>query len=69
MTLAAWAFRTAGGVRSTEAPDTSNQADSIYRNGGNKGMLQLTKHGGGYVGAFGDGCRRVLEAMSSSPVR
>src|SRR3954449_7582398 len=36
-------------------PDTSNAADSIYRNGGNKGLLKLTKSGSGYVGAIAMG--------------
>ena len=30
-------------------PDTPNADDSIYRNGGNKGMLAMTKSGSGYV--------------------
>jgi len=36
-------------------PDTSNAADSIYRNGGNKGLLKLTKSGAGYTGAIAMG--------------
>jgi hypothetical protein len=31
-------------------PDTPNADDSIFRNGGNKGMLKLTKNGTGHVG-------------------
>jgi protocatechuate 3,4-dioxygenase beta subunit len=35
------------------APDTSDAADSIYRNGGSKGLLSLTKQAsGGYVGTI-----------------
>jgi protocatechuate 3,4-dioxygenase beta subunit len=34
-------------------PDTLNANDSIFRNGGNKGMLALTKSGTGYVGSIG----------------
>jgi hypothetical protein len=30
-------------------PDTSNAADAIYRNGGNKGMLAVHRHGAGYA--------------------
>ena len=36
-------------------PDTSNAADSIYRNGGNKGLLKLVKSGSGYVGSIAMG--------------
>jgi protocatechuate 3,4-dioxygenase beta subunit len=36
-------------------PDTSNAADSIYRNGGNKGMLKLAKSGSGYLGQIAMG--------------
>src|SRR3954466_9773017 len=36
-------------------PDTSNAADSIYRNGGNKGLLELTKSGSGYLGQIAVG--------------
>jgi protocatechuate 3,4-dioxygenase beta subunit len=36
-------------------PDTSNAADSIYRNGGNKGMLKLVKGGSGYIGSIATG--------------
>src|SRR3954453_14930773 len=36
-------------------PDTSNAADSIYRNGGNKGLLKLVRSGSGYVGAIAMG--------------
>jgi hypothetical protein len=32
-------------------PDTTNAQDSIFRNGGDKGMLALRKSGAGYVGA------------------
>jgi protocatechuate 3,4-dioxygenase beta subunit len=34
-------------------PDTLNANDSIFRNGGNKGMLALKKSGTGYVGSIG----------------
>jgi protocatechuate 3,4-dioxygenase beta subunit len=35
------------------APDTTDASDSIFRNGGSKGMLSLTKQpSGGYVGAI-----------------
>ncbi len=36
-------------------PDTLNAADSIFRNGGSKGMLSLAKSGGGYVGSIAMG--------------
>src|SRR3954463_1064366 len=36
-------------------PDTPNAADSIYRNGGSKGLLKLRKSGSGYVGAIAMG--------------
>jgi protocatechuate 3,4-dioxygenase beta subunit len=36
-------------------PDTSNAADSIYRNGGSKGLLKLAKSGSGYVGSIAMG--------------
>src|SRR3954468_17549738 len=32
--------------------DTRNAADSIYRNGGRKGLLSVRRHGSGYVGAI-----------------
>jgi protocatechuate 3,4-dioxygenase beta subunit len=38
--------------RHGKTPDTPNASDSIFRNGGGKGMLKLTKHGAGYVGAI-----------------
>jgi protocatechuate 3,4-dioxygenase beta subunit len=37
------------------APDTLNAADSIFRNGGSKGMLALAKSGTGYVGSIAMG--------------
>jgi protocatechuate 3,4-dioxygenase beta subunit len=36
-------------------PDTSNAADSVYRNGGNKGLLKLAKTGAGYTGSIAMG--------------
>jgi hypothetical protein len=33
-------------------PDTSNPADSIFRNGGSKGMLKLRRSGAGYLGSI-----------------
>jgi protocatechuate 3,4-dioxygenase beta subunit len=36
-------------------PDTPNASDSIYRNGGSKGILALKKSGGGYVGSISMG--------------
>jgi protocatechuate 3,4-dioxygenase beta subunit len=36
-------------------PDTPNASDSIYRNGGDKGMVKLTRNGTGYVGAVAMG--------------
>jgi hypothetical protein len=36
-------------------PDTLNPNDSIFRNGGSKGMLTLKKRGVGYVGSIGMG--------------
>ena len=36
-------------------PDTPNAADAIFRNGGSKGMLALTKTGSGYVGSIAMG--------------
>jgi hypothetical protein len=36
-------------------PDTLNAADSIFRNGGSKGMLTLAKSGAGYVGSIAMG--------------
>ena len=35
--------------------DTRNSQDSIYRNGGRKGLLTVRKHGGGYVGSIAMG--------------
>jgi protocatechuate 3,4-dioxygenase beta subunit len=37
------------------APDTTNAQDSIYRNGGRRGMLSLKKSGGGYIGSVSMG--------------
>ncbi|HEY2603592.1 MAG TPA: intradiol ring-cleavage dioxygenase [Thermoleophilaceae bacterium] len=34
------------------ARDTRNAADSIYRNGGSKGLLAMRRHGSGYVGSI-----------------
>jgi protocatechuate 3,4-dioxygenase beta subunit len=36
-------------------PDTLNAGDSIFRNGGSKGMLALTKSGSGYTGRIAMG--------------
>jgi protocatechuate 3,4-dioxygenase beta subunit len=36
-------------------PDTLNANDAIFRNGGSKGMLTLTRSGSGYVGAISMG--------------
>jgi protocatechuate 3,4-dioxygenase beta subunit len=36
-------------------PDTLNASDAIFRNGGNRGMLNLTRNGAGYVGAVAMG--------------
>jgi Dioxygenase len=35
--------------------DTRNAADSIYRNGGRKGLLSVRRHGSGYVAAIAMG--------------
>jgi protocatechuate 3,4-dioxygenase beta subunit len=35
--------------------DTRNAQDSIYRNGGKKGLLSVHKHGSGYVGSIAMG--------------
>ena len=40
------------------ARDTRNADDSIYRNGGSKGLLSMRKHGSGYVGAIAMGVHR-----------
>jgi len=37
------------------SPDTSNAQDSIFRNGGDKGMLSLKRSGSGYVGSIAMG--------------
>jgi hypothetical protein len=36
-------------------PDTTNAQDSIFRNGGDKGMLSLKRNGAGYIGAVSMG--------------
>jgi protocatechuate 3,4-dioxygenase beta subunit len=38
--------------------DVRNASDSIYRNGGQKGMLSLRKSGAGYVGSIAMGVHR-----------
>src|SRR3954465_3802883 len=38
--------------------DTRNARDSIYRNGGKKGVLSMRKHGSGYVGSIAMGVSR-----------
>jgi hypothetical protein len=35
--------------------DTRNATDSIYRNGGRKGLLAMRRHGHGYVGSIAMG--------------
>ena len=37
------------------APDTSNAADAIYRNGGNKGMVTIAPHASGYAATVAAG--------------
>jgi Dioxygenase len=32
-------------------PDTPNPSDAIFRNGGNKSILKVVRHGGGYAGS------------------
>ena len=39
-------------------PDTSNASDSIFRNGGSRSMLKLTRSGRGYVGTIAMGVQR-----------
>ncbi|MGE5689088.1 MAG: intradiol ring-cleavage dioxygenase [Pseudomonadota bacterium] len=39
-------------------PDTPNAGDSIFRNGGSRSMLKLTRSGKGYVGAIAMGVQR-----------
>jgi protocatechuate 3,4-dioxygenase beta subunit len=36
-------------------PDTVNASDSIFRNGGSRGMLALKSSGTGYIGTIGMG--------------
>jgi protocatechuate 3,4-dioxygenase beta subunit len=36
-------------------PDTLNASDAIFRNGGSKGMLKLTRSGTGYIGSVSMG--------------
>ena len=36
-------------------PDTPNAGDAIFRNGGSKGMLELTKRGSSYAAAVSMG--------------
>jgi hypothetical protein len=38
-----------------KTPDTLNPNDSIFRNGGSKGLLTLKKDGTGYIGSIGMG--------------
>jgi hypothetical protein len=40
------------------ARDTRNASDSIYRNGGSRSMLKVTKLGSGYRGAVAMGVHR-----------
>ena len=39
-------------------PDTPNATDAIFRNGGSRSMLALTRRGTGYVGSLTMGVRR-----------
>jgi len=39
-------------------PDTPNTTDAIFRNGGSRSMLALTRRGTGYVGSLAMGVRR-----------
>jgi protocatechuate 3,4-dioxygenase beta subunit len=39
-------------------PDTQNATDAIFRNGGSRSMLALTRRGTGYVGSLTMGVRR-----------
>jgi hypothetical protein len=39
-------------------PDTPNANDSIFRNGGSRSLLKLTRSGKGYVGAIATGVQR-----------
>src|SRR5438874_1445352 len=41
-----------------DARNTRNAQDSIYRNGGKKGLLSVRKHGSGYVGSIAMGVSR-----------
>ena len=40
------------------APHTRNAADSVYRNGGRRSTLKLTRSGAGYVGSIAMGVQR-----------
>src|SRR5438552_1935326 len=48
-------YRKAPYSRHGARPDTLNATDAIFRNGGNRGMLKLTRNGAGYVGAVAMG--------------
>jgi protocatechuate 3,4-dioxygenase beta subunit len=37
------------------APDTPNAGDAIFRNGGSKGLLRMTRNGSGYTGTIAMG--------------
>jgi hypothetical protein len=39
--------------------DTRNANDSIFRNGGSRSMLHVTRSGSGYVGAIALGVHRL----------
>jgi hypothetical protein len=38
-------------------PDMTKAIDTIYRNGGDKAMVKLTRNGAGYAGAVAMGVR------------
>jgi hypothetical protein len=44
-------YKTAPYKRHGARPDTANASDAIYRNGGDKGMVKLTRNRAGYIGA------------------
>ena len=48
-------YRKAPYSRHGARPDTLNASDAIFRNGGNRGMLKLTRNGAAYVGAVAMG--------------
>jgi hypothetical protein len=44
-------YRTAPYKSHGAHPDTANASDAIFRNGGDKGMVKLSRKGAGYGGA------------------